>query len=233
MRPLRGPLKPMSMRPTAAKPMNDDPADGLLIDGGDSAEWTLILAHGAGQGPRSPFMDAMTDRFVAAGLRVVRFRFPYMLRIEADQRRRPPDREPVLIQTWRRVIEAVAAPADRLVIGGKSMGGRVASLVADDAGVAGLVCLGCPFHTPGHGDRLKTGHLAHLRTPALICQGERDPFGRREEVVQYDLSPVIEVAWIGDGEHSFKPRQQSGRTLEQNLDQAAAAVVGFVGRLAV
>lgn len=231
MRPPRGPLKPMSVPPTTPQPLTPETAGGLLVDGAADAARTLILAHGAGQGPRSPFMDAVTGRLVAAGLRVVRFRFPYMARIEADGRRRPPDREPVLVESWRQTIAAVGVPAGRLVIGGKSMGGRIASLVADEAGVAGLVCLGCPFHPPGHPDRLKTGHLARLRTPALICQGERDPFGRRDEVMDYDLSPSVELAWIGDGEHSFKPRQQSGRTLEQNLDQAADAVARFVARL--
>jgi len=221
----------MSIRRKASNPAFDDPTANLLVDGDEDAVRTLILAHGAGQGPRSPFMDGISSRLAAAGLRVVRFSFPYMARIEDDGRRRPPDREPALCDAWRRVIAGVRVPAGELVIGGKSMGGRIASLVADEAGVAGLVCLGCPFHPPGHPDRLKTEHLARLRTPALICQGERDPFGRREEVAGYDLSPSIEIAWIGDGEHSFKPRQQSGRTAEQNLDQAAAAVVGFLGRL--
>jgi len=176
-------------------------------------------------------MDAIVERLAAGGIRVLRFRFPYMSRIEAEGRRRPPDPEPVLIDTWRQVIDKAGVPAAELIIGGKSLGGRIASLIADDAGVAGLVCLGCPFHPPGHPERLKTRHFADLRTPALICQGERDPFGRRDEVAGYDLSRSIELAWIGDGEHSFKPRQQSGRTLDDNLDQAAEAVLGFVWRI--
>jgi len=211
----------------------DSPSAGLIIDGPSDARQTLILAHGAGQGPRSPFMDSTVARLVATGLRVVRFHFPYMIRIEADGRRRPPDREPLLVDTWRQIIANVGLPPERLIIGGKSMGGRIASLVADTSGVAGLVCLGCPFHAPGHPERLKVRHFADLRTPTLICQGERDPFGRRDEVINYDLSSAIELAWIADGEHSFKPRQQSGRTLEQNLDAAVAAVTRFVQRLSV
>ena len=108
------------------------------------------------------------------------------------------------------------------------MGGRVASLIADEAGVKGLVCLGYPFHPPGKPDRLRTEHLAPLATPALIVQGERDPFGGRDEVESYDLSPAITVTWMPDGDHGFKPRKASGRTERENLDDAIAAVAEFV-----
>jgi predicted alpha/beta-hydrolase family hydrolase len=107
----------------------------------------------------------------------------------------------------------------------------MASLVADEAGARGLVCLGYPFHPPGQEDRLRTAHLAALRTPALIVQGTRDPFGTPEEVAGYALAPGIEVVWMPDGDHSFKPRVSSGRTEAQNLAAAVAAVLGFVGRL--
>lgn len=208
-----------------------DPAAHLLTDGPLDAQWTLVLAHGAGQGPRSPFMDQITPRLADGGLRVVRFAFRYMVRSSDDGRRRPPDLLAVLIATWRQVVALTGADPARLVIGGKSMGGRVASLIADEAGVAGLVCLGFPFHPPGQPVRERAAHLAGLRTPTLICQGERDPFGTREEVAGYALSPAIAFAWISDGEHSFKPRVRSGRTLEDNLEQAAQAVLGFVGGL--
>ena len=117
------------------------------------------------------------------------------------------------------------------MIGGKSLGGRMASLVADEAGARGLVCLGYPFHPPGQTDRLRTAHLAALRTPALVVQGTRDPFGTPEEVAGYALAAGIEVVWMADGDHSFKPRVSSGRTEGQNLAAAVAAVLGFVGRL--
>jgi hypothetical protein len=93
--------------------------------------------------------------------------------------------------------------------------------------VGGLVCLGYPFHPPGKPDTLRIEHLRHLRTPTLICQGTRDPFGNRDEVGRYDLSPAVRLVWIDDGEHSFKPRKASGRTLEQNLAQAVEAVLGL------
>ncbi len=208
--------------------------DPLLIDGPADAPCHLILAHGAGQGADSLFMSTVAHGLAAARLRVVRFSFPYMVRSEIEGRRRPPDREPILIETWLRVIAEQRGPhgaGKRLVIGGKSMGGRIASLIADEAGVDGLVCLGYPFHPPGRPERRRVAHLSGLRTPTLICQGERDPFGSREEVARYDLSPSIEIVWIADGEHSFKPRRVSGLTPEQNLSTAADAVVSFAARL--
>jgi predicted alpha/beta-hydrolase family hydrolase len=117
------------------------------------------------------------------------------------------------------------------VIGGKSMGGRIASLVADEARVAGLVCLGYPFHPVGKPDRLRVEHLATIRTPTLIVQGQRDPFGDREEVAGYRLSPAVRVAWAEDGDHSFRPRKASGRTEQQNWTAALEEVVNFLEAL--
>ena len=197
----------------------DGPADGPAI----------VLAHGAGAPMDSPFMNAMAAGLAAAGLRVARFEFPYMHRRRAGERR-PPDREPVLRQTWKQVIAALGG-GERLVIGGKSMGGRMASLVADEEGVRGLVCLGYPFHPPDQPERLRTAHLKDLRTPALIVQGTRDPFGGRDEVAGYGLAPSIRVVWMEDGDHSFKPRVSSGRTEKGNLEAAVGEVAGFVNGL--
>ena len=146
-------------------------------------------------------------------------------------KKKPPDREPVLRATWLRVVELLGR--EGLVIGGKSMGGRIASLVADEAGVAGLVCLGYPFHPVGKPERLRVEHLQTIKTPTLIVQGERDPFGTREEVARYKLSPAIHVSWIEDGEHSFKPRKASGRTEQQNWEAAVGDSVTFLERLAI
>ena len=119
----------------------------------------------------------------------------------------------------------------RLVIGGKSLGGRIASMVADRAGVGGLVCLGYPFHPPGRPDKLRTAHLLALKTRGLILQGTRDPFGRPDEIESYGLPDTIRVELLDDGDHSFKPRVKSGRTTEQNLSEAVRAVVAFVRTL--
>jgi predicted alpha/beta-hydrolase family hydrolase len=108
------------------------------------------------------------------------------------------------------------------------MRGRIASLVADEAEVAGLVCLGYPFHPVGKPDRLRVEHLAKIKTPTLIVQGERDPFGGKEEVAGYELSRKIRIAWVPDGDHDLKPRKASGRTQEQNWDSATEEIAAFV-----
>ena len=190
----------------------------------------LVLAHGAGAPMDSEFMNAIAERMGDAGVEVVRFEFDYMAKRREDGTRRPPDRVPKLVARFEDVI-AEAGPPSELVIGGKSMGGRIASMIADQAGVAGLLCLGYPFHPPGKPERLRTDHLEALETPALIVQGTRDPFGNRTEVHGYSLSASIELAWIEDGDHSFKPRKKSGRSLAQNLDAAARAALAFIRRL--
>jgi len=114
------------------------------------------------------------------------------------------------------------------VIGGKSMGGRIASMVADDATVLGVVCLGYPFHPPGKPEKTRTKHLETIRTPTLIVQGTHDSFGSPEDVRDYRLSPAIRIVWIEDGDHSFKPRARSGRTEGGNVDAAIALVAEFI-----
>jgi predicted alpha/beta-hydrolase family hydrolase len=139
----------------------------------------------------------------------------------------------VLRATWLRIIEMVRASARKnakLVIGGKSMGGRIASLVADEAGVGGLVCLGYPFHPVGKPDKLRVEHLGTIKTPTLIVQGERDPFGSREEVEGYKLAKTVWAKWIEDGDHSFKPRKSSGSSEQQNWANALDEIESFCTR---
>ena len=200
----------------------------LLCDGPSDAERTIVLAHGAGRGWDSPSLVAIAEGLARAGHRVVRFEFPYMVRRREDGTRRPPDRQPVLLETWRGVIEALGP--DGLVIGGKSMGGRMASLVADECGVAGLVCLGYPFHPPAKPEKLRTEHLAGLFTPTLIVQGDRDRFGTPGEVASYRLSEKIRVHWMPDGDHDLVPRKKSGRTAEENWAEAVDVILGFIDR---
>ena len=190
----------------------------------------LLLAHGAGAPMDSPFMNAIAESVAAAGIEVIRFEFEYMAKRREDGTRRGPDRAPKLIARFKEVLGLVG-PAAEVVIGGKSMGGRIASMIADEVGAAGVVCLGYPFHPPGKPERLRTAHLETLKTPTLIVQGTRDRLGSEEEVAAYTLSPSIELAWVADGDHSFKPRKKSGRTLEQNLEAAADAVIRFIRRL--
>ena len=201
----------------------------LLVNGPRRADCTIVLAHGAGAAMDTDFMDAFAKGLADRGSRVVRFEFPYMVERRKTGKRRPPDREPILRDTWLRVIDSLKA--DKLVVGGKSMGGRFASLIADEAEVTGLVCLGYPFHPTGNPDKLRTEHLQSIKTPTLIVQGERDPFGNIDEATNYALSPNVQIHWLADGDHSFKPRKASGRSLDENLVEAIGAVADFTGSL--
>jgi len=205
----------------------------LLWDSPDPYTATLVLGHGAGAAMDSAGMNDAARVIASRGIRVARFEFAYM----AGRRegvRKPPPRADTLLGEYRDVV-AQAAVDGPVFIGGRSMGGRVASMVADElheAGtVLGLVCLGYPFHPPGKPEQLRTAHLEHLRTPALIVQGTRDEFGTREEVSGYALSPSIELVWLEDGDHGLRPRKAvSGFTYAQHLESMADAVAGFVGR---
>jgi len=200
----------------------------FLDDGPRDASTTLLLAHGAGAPMDSGWMNAMAVKLAEQGIRVARFEFAYMAARRTGQRK-PPPRAERLLDEYRAAVDALKRQG-RLLIGGKSLGGRVASMVADDlypAGkAAGLVCLGYPFHPPGSPGKLRTAHLAALRCPALICQGTRDPFGTREEVAGYDLSAAIALHWF-EGDHNLKPRKADGVTLDDNLGAVSEAVAAW------
>ncbi len=200
-----------------------------LIDGPEPAKLTFAFAHGAGAPMDSDWMNTVARAVADKGFRVVRFEFPYMAERRTTGKKKPPNPQRILEATWMDVIDDLGAST--LVIGGKSMGGRMASLVADDAKVRGLICLGYPFHPPGKPEKLRTEHLAALKTPTLICQGERDPFGTKDEVPGYTLSKKIQINWAPDGDHGLKPRKKSGYTEEQNIAAAVEAMAHFMGKL--
>ena len=181
----------------------------FLIAGPADATTTLLLAHGAGAPMDSAWMNAIAEKLTERRVMTVRFEFGYMAARREGQRK-PPPRGETLMPEYLAAVEALGAKG-KLFIGGKSLGGRVASMVADalfrDGKIAGLVCLGYPFHPPGQPDKLRTRHLESLSIPALICQGTRDPFGTRDEVARYPLSPSTELFWLEDGDHDFKPRK--------------------------
>ncbi len=195
----------------------------LLWTGPESPAATLVLAHSAGAPMDSSWMNAMCSLLGDRGIRTARFEFAFMAARRSGTRR-PPLKAELAVGEYRdAVAEIVAIAGSPVAIGGKSYGGRVASLVADElraAGtVSGLVCLGYPFHPPEKPEALRTAHLIALQTPALICQGTRDPFGGQDEVPGFGLAPTIEVRWF-DGDHDVQPRAR--------LAAVADAVAGFV-----
>ncbi len=201
----------------------------FLVDGPIDAPVTIALAHGAGAPMDTPFMQSFATGLAGQNCRVARFEFPYMVQRRVDGTKRPPNPARILMETWLAVIEELGA--SNLVIGGKSMGGRIASMIADAAGVKGLVCLGYPFHPPGKPDKLRIEHLQGLKTRSLFLQGDRDTLGNREEVSGYPISPDIRLHWLEDGDHGFKPRVKSGRTEAQNINEAILVFSEFVASL--
>jgi hypothetical protein len=187
----------------------------------------LVLAHGAGAGQRHPFMTAVARGMAARGLDVVTFDFQYM-----RERRKVPDRAPVLEQAFRDAVLAARrwSRSDRLFIGGKSMGGRMATHLAaaglDD--LRGVVAFGYPLHPPGRPERLRTAHLPSIIVPVLIVQGARDAFGTPAE-----LAPVLgtmkaaTMHVVERGDHSLVV---SGRPQAVVLDEVLDVVMAWVGR---
>lgn len=189
----------------------------------------LILAHGAGAPMDSPFMNAMAERLAATGVSVVRFEFPYMAQRRSGGSKRPPSPQASLLESWRQAY-ALVRPlvTGTLAVGGKSMGGRMASLLADELGTDALVCLGYPFYPAGKPEKPRVEHLAQLRTPTLIIQGERDALGNCETVAGYELSEEIEMYWLSAADHDLKPLKASRFSHDQHLQTAADRIVAFL-----
>ena len=198
----------------------------LIIEGPQKGK-TFIFAHGAGAPMDSDWMNLLTEKLVSRKIRVVRFEFPYMREVRNTGKKRPPNSAKILKESWLEVIDLFKNVKD-LYIGGKSMGGRMASLVADEAKAKGLILLGFPFHAPGKdvGDRIT--HLETMKLRTAIFQGDRDSMGNFEDVKGYKLSKKIKVTWLEDGDHSFKPRKKSGQTLEGHLANVADGISSFV-----
>lgn len=198
-----------------------------------SAQAVLLLAHGAGAGMESGFMTAMASA-LAADFEVVRFEFPYMHWRRQEGVKAPPDRMPKLCDFFSQLVEPVTGHFGLpLVLAGKSMGGRVASLLAasPDTRALAAVAFGFPFHPPAKPERLRTDHLGELVLPLLICQGTRDPFGKPDEVAGYTLGERARVHWLEGGNHDFEPLKRSGQTQLDLVRAAAVATDRFVGTL--
>ncbi len=198
----------------------------------EAASATILFAHGAGAPMDSPAMTAMADTLVEQGLRVVRFEFSYMAARRTEGTRKPPPRAEKLNSEYIAAIEEFGVDGP-LFIGGKSMGGRVASMIADELfeadRIAGLLCVGYPFHPIRKPEKLRTEHLKHLQTPTLICQGTRDQFGSKNEVSEYELSSAIQMSWFEDGGHDLKPRKRiSGFTHADHITSMGVTVSAWV-----
>lgn len=196
--------------------------------GPEVASATILFAHGAGAPMDSPAMTAIADALAEQGLRVVRFEFSYMANRRTEGSRKLPPRADKLNAEYQAAIEELGVDGP-LIIGGKSMGGRVASMIADELfeadRIAGLLCVGYPFHPIDKPEKLRTEHLQQLRTPTLICQGARDQFGSKDEVSAYELSLSIQLNWFEDGDHDLKPRKRvSGFTHADHIASMGAAV---------
>lgn len=179
---------------------------------------TLVLGHGAGAAMDSVGMNQLADALASRGIRTARFEFAYMA-ARRQGVRKPPPRAETLAGEY---LAAVAAAGGAPYIGGRSMGGRVATLVADELAAPGVVCFGYPFHPPAKPQQLRTAHLEHLRTPLLVVQGTRDEFGTRDEVEGYALSPAVEIVWVEGANH--------GLSTKKALTEAADAATAFMRR---
>lgn len=207
----------------------------LLLNPADKPRALLLLAHGAGAPMDSDFMIAMADAVATQGISVARFEFPYMQRRRTEQRKFPPDRAPVLLAHFQNVLIQAETLGLPIWIAGKSMGGRMASMLAaeDSIGrvsVQGVIALGYPFHPPGKPEKTRTEHLVNLSVHMLICQGTRDPFGKPEEVAGYQLADGIRMHWLESGDHDFKPLKRSGLTQASLITEAAEQISRFIQR---
>jgi predicted alpha/beta-hydrolase family hydrolase len=207
-------------------------AISLALDGPQSSPALVVLAPGAGAGLDSDFMTAAAEGIAARGFLVARFNFLYL-----ELGKRSPDRQPVLESTFRDVVDHLESRrGDRqLVLGGKSLGGRIASHVAAAGAPAdGLLFLGYPLHPPGRPDRIRDSHLRDISVPMLFVEGTRDPFCPLATLdeARSRFKARTEVAVIDGGDHSFKVRASSGRTTAEawaEVVDAAAEWLGGIG----
>ncbi len=202
----------------------------FLFDGPEDSDVTVVLAHGAGVPMDAPFMNTFADGIAERGFRVARFEFPYMQRQRAEGKRFPPSPTPVLVERYLAVVGALGGGAG-LVIGGKSLGGRIATLIANQVQAKGVVCLGYPFHPPEKPDNVRIEYLKNISAPTLILQGAEDPFGAPDEVAGYDLPDNVKITWLDGGDHHLATAEGSETSDEQNWAEGAGAIAEFVAGL--
>lgn len=198
---------------------------------------TIILAHGAGAAMDSTFMEKMASAMAKEGFAVARFEFAYMAQRRNGGAKRPPPKADKLIGEFQTAVQSVMTQVEGpIFIGGKSMGGRVAAMLAGGASlpgrVRGVVCLGYPFHPTGKADaEWRMEPLEQSKRPILIQQGERDPFGSHAELEEITLPALVSISYLGDGNHDFGPRGNHPATLDGNIHIAAQNSAEFAKAL--
>lgn len=204
--------------------------EGPLEVMGEPRAGRLLIAHGAGAGQDSPFMRRLREALAGEGVQTLAIEFAYLQQMRREARRRPPPRIDRLVEELARWCDLLSHPElPRPWLGGKSMGGRAASLLAARDQARGLVLCGYPFHPTGKPESLRLSHWPLLACPILVVQGSRDPFGSREELASYDLGSA-ETHLLEDGDHDWKPRRASGRTQTELIEEGAATIADFMVR---
>lgn len=191
----------------------------------------LVLAHGAGAGNQHEFMEMLSTSLCQLNIRVVSFNFPYMQTMYLENKRKPPNRLPILLEHFEKEVMLAKETKLPLFIGGKSMGGRIASILNTQSNsLYGALVYGYPFIPPGKPEKLaeRTSHLPSQKSPLFIFQGERDTFGNKALLNSLSLPKEVSIEWVTDGDHSFKPRKASGKTIEQNVELAAKQSASFI-----
>lgn len=231
----------VDVRPEALKNVIESRVNGrVVVQGmgplaiyGEATIGRLLFAHGAGAGHCSPFMRQFVTSLAKQGIQVLCIDFPYMQQMQETGKRRPP---PPIAKTVEQFAEWYALLDDLFLeplwVGGKSMGGRVATLLASQSSYAavmpGVIVAGYPFHPTKAPHKLRLDHWPDIGCPLLVLQGERDPFGTREEVESYQLPSSAQLAWLKDGDHDFKPRRLSGLNQTVLIDEATQIAASFV-----
>ncbi|WP_459868444.1 alpha/beta family hydrolase [Halomonas shantousis] len=202
---------------------------GFLEIRGEAQAGRLLMAHGAGAGQQSGFMRGVCESLARVGVQTLAFEFRYMQRMQEESRRRPPPKIDQLVTEmarWRDIVTHEGLPA--VWLGGKSMGGRVASILAAREEAPGLVMCGYPFHPPGRPDRTRLDHWPMIRCPMLVLQGTRDPFGNREDIESYELPKAAKVHFLEDGDHDWKPCKRTGHTQDALIDEATSRIAAWM-----
>ena len=200
-----------------------------LIDGKESYPDTIILAHSSGAPMNSEFMNYFSKSLSDLGFLCIRFQFPYMTKQITEGKKRFPDKIDILKKSWLVAINHINKKD--VIIGGKSMGGRIATLIADEVKPKGIVVLGYPFFNSKGKNDYRIKHLRNIEIPTLICQGEDDNLGKRSEVEKLDLSKKLNMHWVESANHSLIPPKRTGKTMNQSWDGCIVSIKNFINSL--